>query len=103
MNFNEYQIAAHKTAAYSHNFYPFAGLMEEAGEYAKPFIKRDLRGDDKTIEIVDIIAEAGDVLWMLSESLHQQGISLEDVAIYNINKLADRAKRGVIAGDGDHR
>jgi len=103
MNFNEYQIAAHKTAAYNHNFYPFAGLMEEAGEFAKPFIKRDLRGDDKVINHADVMAEAGDVLWMLSESLDQLGIKLEDVALYNIKKLSDRAERGVIAGDGDNR
>ncbi len=45
----------------------------------------------------------GDVLWYLSEICTRLGVRLEDVAAGNIAKLADRAARGVITGDGDRR
>ena len=47
--------------------------------------------------------EAGDILWQLAGLCRVMGWSLEDVAMGNLEKLADRAKRGKIDGDGDHR
>jgi hypothetical protein len=43
------------------------------------------------------------VLWYLAEICTRLGIRLEDVAAANIAKIADRAARGVLHGDGDHR
>ena len=104
MSFDEYQEKAHRTAAYGHEFYPWWGLMEEAAEVSKLIGKQSLRGDDKPMPSKqDVKAELGDCLWMISEIAHQQGVSLQEVANYNINKLADRAKRGVIKGSGDFR
>lgn len=39
----------------------------------------------------------------LSELCTRLGIRLEDVAARNVAKLADRAARGVLHGEGDHR
>lgn len=104
MNFEHYQHQAHKTADYQSNFYPWWGLMEEATEVSKLVGKQWLRGDNKSEPSRnEIIAELGDVLWMLSEIATQQDISLREVAQYNLKKLADRANRGVIKGDGDNR
>jgi NTP pyrophosphatase (non-canonical NTP hydrolase) len=83
--------------------YPIMSLMAEAAEFADPFIKRDLRGDNKEIARKDIVSEAGDILWNLANALHDQGITLQEAADYNLEKLASRQKRGVIRGDGGDR
>lgn len=104
MSLNEYQTKAHTTADYEEPFYPWWGLMEEAAEVSKLVGKQWLRGDDKPApSIENITAELGDVLWMLSEIATQQGIPLQAIAEYNIKKLAGRAERGTIHGDGDTR
>lgn len=104
MSFNEYQVTAHTTASYEHPFYLYWGLMEEAAEVSKLVGKQMLRGDDKPAPSKeDVIAELGDCLWMISEIATQQGASLQSVADYNIRKLAGRAARGTIHGDGDKR
>lgn len=104
MSFNEYQVKAHTTASYNHPFYPYWGLMEEAAEVSKLVGKQELRGDNKPPPTkTEVMAELGDVLWMVSEIATQHGVNLQAVAYYNIRKLADRSKRGVIKGDGDTR
>ena len=103
MTFDEYQKIAHETAIYTHRFYPAASLMVESAELADLFLKPQLRGDDKPININKVISEAGDVLWNLSELLYQNELSLQDVADYNVKKLASRADRGVLKGDGGER
>lgn len=47
--------------------------------------------------------EAGDILWQLSGLCSVMGWSLEEVGRRNLQKLADRQKRGVIDGNGDNR
>ena len=104
MSFDEYQEKAHRTAAYGHPYYPWNLIAEEAHELSEMVSKQMLRGDDKPMPTKEMIkAEAGDILWGIAEVCTQQGISLQEVANYNINKLADRAKRGVLLGDGDTR
>lgn len=44
-----------------------------------------------------------DALWYASEAARQLGSSLEECAGRNLDKLADRASRGVIKGSGDKR
>lgn len=103
LSFDEYQLAAHETAQYEEVFYPFASLMVEASELSDLVIKPLLRGDKKLINPNDIIAEAGDVLWNLAEICTLYGVTLQEVADYNIAKLRSRAERGVIKGDGGDR
>ena len=109
MNFNDYQQKSRKTAKYpaiGHPvIYPTLGLANEAGEVAGK-IKKVFR--DKAGEINDEIrsalkAELGDVLWYLSQVASELGLSLDEVAVDNIDKLYSRLERGKIRGDGDNR
>ena len=47
--------------------------------------------------------ELGDVLWYISVMSSYLGISLDDVANTNVEKLASRKARGVLKGSGDNR
>ena len=109
MNFTEYQTKSRRTAAYpsiGHPvIYPTLGLANEAGEVAGKIKKvfRD-RGGEISPETRDALkAELGDVLWYLAQVSTELGLSLDEVAEYNIIKLHDRLQRGAIRGDGDRR
>ena len=104
MTFNQYQEEAHTTADYDEPFYPWWGLAAEAIEVQELVGKQWLRGDDRPPPTKEeIVSELSDVLWMLAEIATQQDIDLQEVADYNIKKLADRAKRGKIRGNGNFR
>jgi len=109
LNFDAYQQAAARTGAViatEHPIvYPTLGLANEAGEVAGKVKKicRDRQGHISDADREDLALELGDVLWYLSEICTRLGIRLEDVAAANVAKLADRASRGVLGGDGDHR
>jgi NTP pyrophosphatase (non-canonical NTP hydrolase) len=47
--------------------------------------------------------ELGDVLWYVAQLASELGLDLEGVAQANLDKLASRAARNVIAGSGDDR
>lgn len=106
MNFKEYQKRANATAIYDTKFsilYPTLGLSGEAGEVADK-VKKIIR-DGKSVvnERVEIAKELGDVLWYLAAVSRDIGVSLEDVAMMNIEKLESRKERGTLQGDGDNR
>lgn len=103
MDFNEYQMLAEQTAIYDNEFYPIVSLMVEAAELADLFVKPVLRGDAVDIDRTKLVSEAGDVLWNLAVLLKRNNIKLEDVAIFNIEKLKSRMARGVIQGSGGDR
>ncbi len=99
MKFEEYQEAAGKTALYPKRLnnleYPTLGLAGEAGEVANIVkkIQRDFGG-----EITDEIRgklkdELGDVLWYISACADELGLTLADIAAYNVDKLAKRHGR----------
>jgi NTP pyrophosphatase (non-canonical NTP hydrolase) len=108
-NFSAYQQAAARTGAEiatDHPIvYPTLGLANEAGEVAGKVKKifRDHHGVITDADREALTLELGDVLWYLSELCTRLGIRLEDVAARNVAKLADRAARGVLQGDGDTR
>lgn len=96
MNFDEYQAAAGRTALYPRRLanieYPTLGLAGEAGEVANIVkkIQRDHGGvlnDDIRAKLKD---ELGDVLWYISACADELGLSLSELAEYNVNKLAKR-------------
>jgi NTP pyrophosphatase (non-canonical NTP hydrolase) len=103
MNFNEYQRLAQKTAIYTDPLYPVTSLMIESAEAADLFVKPLLRGDAVDIDRTKVVSELGDVLWNLANMAADQGIKLEDIAIFNIEKLKSRQARGVIQGSGGDR
>ena len=103
MYLNEYQLKAAETAMYQDIMYPLASLMVESAELADLFIKPYLRGDNKEVDREEILGEAGDVLWNLACFLKDHDITLDEVAVYNLNKLKSRAERGVIQGSGGNR
>lgn len=109
MNFAEYQLRAREFALYEQDYYPLIALAEETGEFLGLFAKV-ARGDDmeKLFGTPEkcrekILKEAGDVLWQLSQCLAEIGLSMQDAAELNIQKLEDRKQRGVIQGRGDDR
>jgi NTP pyrophosphatase (non-canonical NTP hydrolase) len=109
MTFDDYQKAALRTAR-AHNdrdelFHLVLGLVGETGEVAEKFKKwiRDLESDEARLDSAALGKELGDVLWYLAVLASYLGISLETIASSNIAKLADRAKRDVIGGEGDNR
>ena len=62
------------------------------------------RGGVFTPEVVEALRlELGDVLWYVAQLATELGLDLEDIASANLDKLASRAARHVIGGDGDQR
>lgn len=112
MTVNEYQTQAFSVAKYPEKgtgslmavIYCGLGLGESGEVQGK--IKKVLRDSAGQItpEIRDaIIAEMGDNLWYLAALSTELGIPFEEVARRNLEKLFDRANRGVIGGSGDNR
>ena len=103
MEFNQYQKLAQDTAIYTDPLYPITSMMIEAAEAADLFVKPLLRGDAVEIDRTKVISELGDVLWNLANIAADQGLKLEDIAIFNIEKLKSRQARGMIQGSGGDR
>jgi NTP pyrophosphatase (non-canonical NTP hydrolase) len=109
MNFNDYQTKSRKTAGYpaiGHPvIYPTLGLANEAGEVAGKIKKvfRDKDGEINEETKSALKAELGDVLWYLAQVATELGLTLDEIAEYNIEKLYSRLERGKIRGDGDNR
>ena len=104
MQLIHYQQEAYSYAEYQDKVYPYLGLAEEVGELLQIMAKTK-RGDDMLLRygsekaIKDVITkEAGDVLWMLSAILVEEGISLDTVARTNLTKLGGRKITGDIKG-----
>ncbi|MDQ2747586.1 MAG: nucleoside triphosphate pyrophosphohydrolase family protein [Acidobacteriota bacterium] len=99
MNFKDYQAEAKQTALYPNRLknleYPTLGLTGEAGEVANIVkkIQRDFGGvinDEIRTKLKD---ELGDVLWYISACADELGLTLEEIAEYNVEKLAKRHQR----------
>lgn len=113
LTFNDYQEGATGTADYpmlgDNIIYPALGCAEEAGEIAGKVKKlwrnkgkmagRELTPDEKSA----VVKEMGDNLWYLAALASELDISLGEVAVINLDKLADRKARGVIKSEGDNR
>ena len=99
MNFEEYQSAASKTALYPRRMsnleYPTLGLAGEAGEVANVVkkIQRDHSGVINEEIRGKLKDELGDVLWYISACADELGITLSEIAEFNVDKLAKRHGR----------
>jgi len=102
MTFDEYQEFARSTAIYPEDcrvVYPTLGLCSEAGEVAGK-IKKHMR-DGRSL--VGVGLELGDVLWYIATLADDLGVTLEEVAQANVDKLRSRMERGKLSGSGDNR
>ena len=102
MTFDEYQVFARSTSVYPQKYkvmYPALGLCGEAGEVAEK-VKKRIR-DGNSLEGVGL--ELGDVLWYISALADDLGVTLEEVAQANVDKLNSRMIRNKIGGSGDNR
>lgn len=94
MNLNEYQELAARTA--SRHDYELAnyglGIAGEAGEVADLIKKAVFHGHD--IPKDEVKKELGDVLWYLSQIASLAGLTLDEVATGNIEKLMARYPDG---------
>ena len=104
LTLDAYQEQAKATAVYPEDKadqYLIAGLAGEVGELASIFAKV-WRGDGD-INPNHARAELGDILWFVAMLAEWLDTDLSEVAQGNLNKLADRANRGKLKGNGDDR
>jgi len=109
LTFEEYQTESRKTAIYPEIgkgfVYPAFGLGGETGEVLETIKKIFRDGDGEINEETrkKLEKELGDVLWYLSNLTTELGLSLDEIAKGNLEKLASRKERGVLHGSGDDR
>ena len=111
MEFDEYQKLAARTGVFDSEdknyilMYLSMGLAGETGEVIEKVkhVIRDQGGalSDEKKELLK--KEIGDILWYASQLARALGLSFDEIAQLNIQKLADRAARGVIKAEGDTR
>ena len=85
--------------------YPTMGLVNEAGELAGKIKKvfRDKGGEIDEESRQALKGELGDILWYLTQICTELGLTLEEVAEANLEKLFSRLERNKIKGEGDNR
>lgn len=103
-----YQAFVRSTKAYDPEYqlvYPILGLANEAGEVAGKLkkIMRDENGQLSQESFNSLVAELGDVLWYVTATADDLGITISDIFYENYQKLSSRKARGVIKGSGDNR
>lgn len=107
--FDEYQKIISKTAVYprigNNIVYPVLGLTGEAGEVAEKVkkIERDKDGNWTEEDRSAICKELGDVLWYITATGLEFGLSLQEIVDANAEKLLGRRERGTLHGSGDDR
>lgn len=109
MTFEEYQEKSQKTAVYPDKgkniTYATLGLVGEAGEIANK-VKKVFRDDAGVVtdeKKTELRKEIGDVLWYLSQLSTELGLSFDQLAQENLDRLYSRLERGTLHGSGDNR
>lgn len=64
------------------------GIASEAGEMFEEYVSASL--ENREVNKVNLVEEAGDVMWYLAMMLRELDVSFEEVAEKNIAKLAKR-------------
>ena len=81
------------------------GLGDESGEVLAIFKKwiRDNNADPALLDTKNVAKELGDILWYIAVVAEDLGLSFDDIAAGNIEKLRSRQERGTLKGSGDNR
>jgi len=81
------------------------GLAGEAGEFCEHVKKcgRDRAWELGSLDRARLKLELGDIMFNVCAAARVLGFTLDEVARANIEKYADRARRGVLHGEGDMR
>ena len=113
LSFADYQTRDWATAQYPEKgrgslmstSYAVLGAAGEGGELANKWKKvlRDAYGVLTPPAKEAMLGEIGDNLWYLAALCTELGVTLEEVAQANLDKLASRQARGVVSGSGDNR
>jgi len=115
VNFNEYQEQAHCTEApvgsdmllrFSHPkkvrlIHAAMGMCTEAGEFQDQLKRHLFYG--KPLDCVNLAEEAADCLWYIALACNALGISMEEIAKRNIEKLRTRYPDKFTEYDAEHR
>lgn len=107
-NLEDYQMFVRQTKVYDKEYnlvYPVLGLVNEAGEVAGK-VKKLMRDDNGQLtqeRFSEIVDELGDVLWYITATADDLGITISDVFYLNYQKITSRKQRGMIKGSGDNR
>lgn len=97
MTFEEYQRLAQRTSSEKMQLIEkiengLMGLNGEAGEAIDVLKKHKFQGHQ--LDRNKIIEELGDVLWYIAETCEGLGVSMKEVASFNIEKLKNRYPDG---------
>lgn len=96
MDFKVYQVDAQRTANTVSREDKLRngvlGLCSEAGECAGLLKKRDYQGHG--LDKADMVSELGDVLWYIAEAAAGLDMTIEDIAIANVEKRWHRYPHG---------
>ncbi len=96
ISFNEYQIEAYKLISEEGKkdliLNGVLGLAGESGECCDIVKKAKFQGHELNKE--HLKDELGDVLWYIAETCSGLGLTLEEVARFNLNKLHKRYPSG---------
>ena len=111
MTLNEYQELAQRTSSDAPGIFPTVaakkidngvlGMAGEGGECSDVWKKHLHQGHPLDRE--KLIKEAGDVLWYVAELAAGLGVTLEEIATRNIEKLRNRYPDGFAAERSIHR
>lgn len=104
MNFTEYQMKAMAFRLPSATAdYALFNLAGEVGEVLSLEAKLIRDGGSIDEYRAKLKKELGDVLWHIAAIARDNGMDLTDIAVGNIDKLANRQKNNTIQGNGDDR
>src|SRR5690349_4932371 len=83
--------------------YTVLGLTGEAGELSNSWKKVIRDPKDAALHREHMRYELGDVLWYIARLAAELGMTLNEVAQSNLDKLNDSSARGKLMGTGDKR
>ena len=85
--------------------YPAFGLAGEVGEFHEKLKKifRDKAGQISDDDLQELKLELGDIAWYVAVCADVLGLKMSDVLDTNLQKTADRRRRDMVSGEGDHR